>query len=131
MDTGETPPGPELTTFTLRIGTRKAPMARIEVDGPIDRSSVPGIHAVLREFIGDRHVVIDLTGCTTIDEAGAAALASSLRAIRRAGGTTAIVGCQASVGRRNGVAEVGLSLEPPCATEAGRCVRSRRITSGS
>lgn len=105
-------PGQANTTFTVTIGTRLVPKARIEVDGVLDRSAAHGFRALLHEFVGDPLVVIELTGCTSVDEAGVGALAGAVHGIREAGGTTMIVGASELV--RDEIVAVGAGslLEP-------------------
>ncbi len=97
MTTAEEAPRMTTTSFTVWIGNRREPKARIEVDGVLDRLSVHGFRALMREFVDDPTVVIDLTRCRSVDEAGVGALTGAVHGIRQAGGTTVIFGASALV----------------------------------
>jgi anti-anti-sigma regulatory factor len=85
------------TTFTVRCGPRPAPVATVEVAGDLDRSAALGFRVLLREFVGDAHVVIDLTRCDNVDDAGRSALMGAVHRICHAGGEIDVVGARASM----------------------------------
>ncbi|MBW8826476.1 MAG: STAS domain-containing protein [Acidobacteria bacterium] len=81
-----------LTSFTVRGGSSAVGASIIEVSGPLTATAVAGFRVLLRQFVGDPCVTIDLSRCTEIDGPGTDALASIVSRVRAAGGVAAVVG---------------------------------------
>ncbi len=92
-------------TFTVRgpaRGPRSSAVAVrcptvIEVAGDLDRGAAMGFRVLMREFIGDPRVAIDLSRCQSIDESGLGALIGGVRRIRDAGGDAWVSGVTGAI----------------------------------
>lgn len=69
----------------------------IEVAGALDHGAAIGFRVLMREFIGDPRVAIDLGRCQSIDEAGLGTLIGGVRRIREAGGEAWVSGVSDAV----------------------------------
>ena len=107
------------TSFTIHSGTRFAPLATIEVHGELDSASAAGFRAVMRDFVGDPDVTIDLAGCRFIDLAGIEALAGAIRGVCDGGGDARVVGASPKVRFALRAARAEELLAPaPCRVDA-------------
>lgn len=102
------------TSFVIRSGTRRSPVATVQVHGELDATAAVGFRAVMRDFIGDPDVTVDLAGCRFIDSVGIGALAGAIRRICDAGGLARVVAASPTVrfALRAAKAESLLAPEP-------------------
>lgn len=90
------------TTFTIRRDTATRPLGlwpptRVEVNGALDLASVVSFRTLFGDLVGDRKVIVDLSGCDFVDSAGIGALVGASRRIRDAGGEVTTVGASPAV----------------------------------
>jgi anti-anti-sigma factor len=75
----------------------RASMTVVEVAGEFDRGACAGFRVLMRDYIGDRQVALDLSRCLSIDVVAVGALVGAVRRIREAGGDAWIFDVQDQV----------------------------------